>query len=95
VALVASVALFLGGISLLAVPVVRATEAGESSGSHERSEDPTLTTRFEHDRLLGLASRVTAFVQPARPCLGHAQRPVLELLPGHRLANGLLAPMTC
>jgi hypothetical protein len=93
--LAASFALFLGGISLLAVPVVRAAEAGESSGSHERNEDPTLTTRFEHDRLLSLESRVASFLQLARPCLGHAQRPVLELLPGHRLANGLLAPMTC
>jgi hypothetical protein len=94
-ALAASLALILGGVSLLAVPVVRATEAGETSGSHERNEDPSLTTRFEHDRLLSLESRVASFLQLVRPCLGHAQRPVLDLLPGHRLANGLLAPMTC
>jgi hypothetical protein len=94
-ALVATLATFAGGVSLLAVPVVRAAEAGESSGSHERSEDPTLTSRFEHDRLVALASRVSAFVQPARPLLGHAQRPVLEAFRGHRLANGLLAPMIC
>jgi hypothetical protein len=94
-AIVAALAMLAGGVSLLAVPVVRAAEAGESSGSHERTEDPTLTTRFEHDRLVVLASRVAAFVQLARPLLGHAQRPVLEAFPGHRLANGLLAPMTC
>jgi hypothetical protein len=94
-ALVVAFAMLMGGATLLAVPVVRATEAGESSGSHERSEDPTLTSRFEHDRLLSLESRVASFLQPARTCLGHAQRPVFELLPGHRLSNGLLAPMTC
>jgi hypothetical protein len=94
-AVIATLSLLAGGVSLVAVPVIQSAEASESGAPKERCEDPTLTARFEHDRLHALERRVAAFAQSARPSLGHAQRPVLLPLPGHRLANGLLAPMTC
>jgi hypothetical protein len=85
-----------GSVSLLTVPVIRSAETHESGSSHERCEDPTLAARVQHEReFLEFHRGVAAFLQPVRSSLGHAQRPVLDLLPGHRLANGLLAPMTC
>lgn len=88
------IALFSTGASVLVIPEIRAAQAGESE-SNERGEDPSLTSRFEHDRLMHLECRVAAFVELTRPNLGHAQRPVIEPHSGHRLSNGLLAPMTC
>ena len=92
-ALLANLSLFGGVVLLVAVPVVRASEMNENG--RERVEEPTVARRIDHDRHLHLENRVAAFLQPARPCLGHAQRQVLDPLPGHRLANGLLAPITC
>ena len=93
-ALLANLSLFAGAIVLVAVPLVRASEINELA-SRERIEEPTITRRVEHERHLHLENRVAAFLQPARPCLGHAQCQILHPLPGHRLANGLLAPITC
>lgn len=87
-------AMFATGATVLVVPEIRAAEAGESE-SNERGEDTSLTSRFEHDQLMNLECRVAAFVELTRPNLGHAQRPVIEPHSGHRLSNGLLAPMTC
>jgi hypothetical protein len=93
-ALSATLALFGGAIMLVAVPVVRTAEMNEQ-GSRERAEDPTLAHRVELERHLRLASGPVAFLQLAQMSLGHSQRPVLEPPAGHRLANGLLAPITC
>ena len=92
-ALSATLVLF-GGIMMTAAPVVRSTELNEQ-GSRERSEDPTLAHRVVLERFLRFDGRPAAFLQPARLSLGHSQRPVLEPPAGHRLANGLLAPITC
>jgi hypothetical protein len=94
-AFVAHLSLFGGAILLMAVPLVRASEINEHESPRERVEDPTLTRRIDHDRHLHLEYGVVAFLQPAWPCLGHAQRQVLTPLSGHRLTNGLLAPITC
>jgi hypothetical protein len=90
----ATMALFGGAIMLTAVPVVRTAEMNEH-GSRERAEDPTLAHRVELERYLRFASGPGAFLQPAQTWLGHSQRPVIEPPAGHRLANGLLAPITC
>jgi hypothetical protein len=90
----ATLALFGGALMLTAVPLVRTAEMNEH-GSRERAEDPTLAHRLELDRYLHCDSRPAAFLQPAQLSLGHSQRPVLEPPAGHRLANGLLAPITC
>lgn len=76
-------------------PVFRVAGAEESEPSGERNEDPSLVTRFEHDCVVRSASRLSALIQLTRPNLGHAQRPTIGPYSGHRLANGLLAPMTC
>ncbi|HEY3392420.1 MAG TPA: hypothetical protein VGK58_06925 [Lacipirellulaceae bacterium] len=83
-----------GGAIMLAAPVVRTAEMNEH-GSRERAEDPTLAHRVELERYLRFESRPAVFLQPAQRSLGHSQRPILEPPAGHRLANGLLAPITC
>ena len=93
--MIASLALFGGTALLVAVPLVRASELNEQGSQRERVEEPSLARHVDHDKHLILSSGVAAFLQPARPLLGHAQRLVLDPLPGHRLANGLLAPLTC
>jgi hypothetical protein len=86
--------LLFGGVMMTAAPVVRSAEMNEHS-SRERAEDPTLAHRVELDRCLRFDSRPAAFMQPAQLSLGHSQRPILDPPAGHRLANGLLAPITC
>jgi hypothetical protein len=86
--------LLFGGIMMTAAPVVRSTELNEH-GSRERVEDPTLSHRVELERYLRFASGPCSFLQSDRNLLGHSQRPILEPPAGHRLANGLLAPITC
>lgn len=93
VALLANLSLFGGAVLLVAVPLVRASEMNEHG--RERVEEPTVARRIDHDRHLHLENPVAASLQPARPCLGHSQRQILDPHPGHRLANGLLAPITC
>jgi hypothetical protein len=92
-ALSAALVLF-GGIMMTAAPVVRSTELNEHS-SRERAEDPTIAHRVELERYLRFANGPDAFLRPAQLALGHSQRPILEPPAGHRLANGLLAPITC
>jgi hypothetical protein len=88
--------LFASSVSLLAVPLIRSAEASESGSPKERCEDPTIVARVQHERqFLEFHRSYAAFLRPMRSALGHAQRPVLDPLPGHRLTNGLLAPLTC
>ena len=94
-ALSATLALFGGAMLLVALPLVRVAENNEHGSQRERVEEPTPVRRIDHDRHLRSEYGVAAFLQPTRPTLGHAQRLVLDSLPGHRLANGLLAPLTC
>ena len=91
-----AVMLFASSVSLLAVPLIRSAEASESGSPKERCEDPTISARVQHERqFLDFHRNHAAFMRPVRSVLGHAQRPVLDPLPGHRLTNGLLAPLTC
>jgi hypothetical protein len=95
-AAVMTMALFAGSASVMALPLIRTVESSESESPKERCEDPTIASRAQHERqFLEFHRGIAAFLQPARPTLGHAQRPVLTPLPGHRLTNGLLAPITC
>jgi hypothetical protein len=93
-AISATLALFGGAVMLTAVPVVRSAEMNES-GSRERAEDPTLVHRVELERYLRFECGLSAILQPDRMSLGHSQRPDLAPPAGHRLSNGLLAPITC
>lgn len=85
------------GVFLVAVPLTRASENNERTSSSERSEELSIASR--HERARGLAietlrdSHMRAVV--VIPNVGHSQLPDLDPPAGHRLANGLLAPMTC
>ncbi len=95
-ALTAALALLVG-VTLVVIPTIRSTEANESGAAKERGEEPSLTGRLDHARHLRLefCGLATMRACPKPQSLGHAQRPVLEPPSGHRLSNGLLAPLTC
>jgi hypothetical protein len=75
--------------------VTRSSENNERA--NERCEELSFAGRIERVRTLAIEHlrespmRSLAFV----PNVGHAQRPDLDPPRGHRLANGLLAPLTC
>jgi len=79
---------------------LRPGESQEDATPAERQEEFTMTGRSDIVRQIKLESRRLAIVfevpTPASNHLGHAQNAVLLLAPsGHRLSNGLLAPLTC
>jgi hypothetical protein len=76
------------------------SRSGESEGStppSERQEEFTALGRFDHERQMKLEQRRSAiiFEAPSSSHLGHTQNVVFLAPNGHRLANGLLAPLTC
>jgi hypothetical protein len=95
VTLSATLGLFGGAIVLVALPLVRASEMSEHESARERAEEPVLVHRVHLDRQLRTIPVSVVFHRLDRISLGHSQRPVFKSLDGHRLANGLLAPMTC
>ena len=82
------------GIFLLVVPVTRSSENNERA--NERCEELSIAERVERVRSLAIETlRGTPLGALAiLPNVGHAQRPDLDPPAGHRLANGLLAPLT-
>jgi len=75
----------------------RSEETQENAPPSERQEEFTSMGRFDHERHMKLEQRRLAitFEVPASSRLGHTQNAVLLAPSGHRLANGLLAPLTC
>ena len=75
----------------------RPGESQESSPASERQEEFTTLGRHDYERLLKFEQRRLAiiFEVPACDRLGHTQNAVLFAPSGHRLSNGLLAPLTC
>jgi hypothetical protein len=87
-----------GGIggSLMILPDTRSDESQENAPSSERQEEFTTAGRFDHERHMKLEQRQLAIVfEVPSSHLGHTQNAVLLAPSGHRLANGLLAPLTC
>jgi hypothetical protein len=81
---------------LLAVPTIRTNELNEIAGAKERVEDATLVTRSDHRRNSQNVRRETAvFSSAIQARLGRERQVEPAHADGHRLANGLLAPMTC
>jgi hypothetical protein len=91
-----AVLLLLGGIG---APLVasRLAELEETCSAKNRVEELSIGHRVNaHRQLRQEAGRMTAALAPLAPrALGHAQNPVFNSLGGHRMPNGLLAPMTC
>lgn len=86
----------MGG-PLTIFPESRSGESHESTQPNERIEEFTTFGRFDHERQLKLEQRRLAIIFniPASSQLGHTQNVVLSAPSGHRLSNGLLAPLTC
>jgi hypothetical protein len=97
--LLMSVLLIAGGMCgpLVFAPESRLAEMQENMPAHERSEEYATVGRHDHERQLKLEQRRSAiiFETPACARLGHTQNRVLFAPGGHRLSNGLLAPLTC
>jgi hypothetical protein len=89
----------MGGFGgpLLLPPESRAGESQENLPAGDRQEEFTTLGRFDHERLLKLEKRRLAFNFEVADSshLGHTQNIVLPAPSGHRLSNGLLAPLTC
>ena len=81
---------------VLAVPTIRTNELNELAGAKERVEDATLVTRSEHRRnSQNLRREAIVFSSSIQARLGRERQVEPSHGDGHRLANGLLAPMTC
>jgi hypothetical protein len=94
-----SLLLIAGGMGgpLVFAPESRSTEESqESIPTGERSEDFATLGRFDHERHMKLEQRLLAitFEVPSSH-LGPTQNSVMLVPTGHRLSNGLLAPLTC
>lgn len=100
--------LFVAAVLVMAVggvggPILAVAETRFSGDSEknvpvdERQEESTAHFRIDQHRQLKLDERRLAFAfeVPASAHLGHTQNSVLFTPSGHRLANGLLAPLTC
>lgn len=91
--------LAVGGIAgpINVVAGARSTESEQSAPVDERPEEATANSRVDHQRQAKLDQRRVAiiFEEPSSSHLGHTQKSVLFTPSGHRLANGLLAPITC
>jgi len=88
--------LLAGGIG---APLVasRFSEIEETCSAKNRIVEISVAQRVTaHRQLRQETNRMTAALAPLSPrSLGHAQNPVFNALGGHRMPNGLLAPLTC
>lgn len=82
---------------LLAVPMIRTNELSEIGGANERVESVAFTTRTVSLMRTALHGRREAivFTSSIQARLGRETQHQPLLLAGHRLPNGLMAPMTC
>lgn len=94
-ALLFAMAASAGG-PLIVFNEARSSESQEDVPLSERQEEFTPISRFDHERHLKQELRQLAIVVDVPTAhLGHAQNAVFFVPSGHRLANGLLAPLTC
>lgn len=86
------------GSFLLAVPTIRTSELNEVNSSSERVENIAFAARAESLSRTTQHGRREAivFTSSIQARLGREQRnESITRIDGHRLPNGLLAPMTC
>jgi hypothetical protein len=95
-ALPLAVVLFLGGMGMPLVSSSRFAELEENSPAKTRLEELSIGHRLSPQRQLrNDVVRLAAHVFLSPRFLGHTQNPILNAPRGHRLPNGLLAPLTC
>jgi hypothetical protein len=82
---------------IFAITGTRAEENQETSPISERHESSSSSCRIDRERQHKHEQRnlAFAFVLALSSRLGHTQNAVLWAPSGHRLSNGLLAPITC
>jgi hypothetical protein len=85
------------GSLLLAIPTIRSSELNEIGSSVERVEDAAFVSRPETLRRTATHGRreLILFTSSIQSRLRRGERVELLAPDGHRLSNGLLAPMTC
>lgn len=85
------------GSLLLVVPTIRTSELNEIGSANERVENVALTSSADNLRRTTIHGRREAilFTSSIQSRLGRGQHVELLSPDGHRLSNGLLAPMTC
>jgi hypothetical protein len=85
------------GVFLVTVPVTRASVNSERTDASERCEEIQFSHRNERIRRLALENLRSAQVRAlvVTHTTGRSQWPDFDPPAGHRLSNGLLAPMTC
>jgi hypothetical protein len=100
--LAAILAFFAGGMSgpLMALADARSSESQENAPAGERSEELATVNRCDHanharhlrwERLRPAFTSKISFISE----MGHAPEVATHAPDGHRLSNGLLAPLTC
>jgi len=90
--------LALATLFVFLVPTIRTSELNEMGSTKERVEDVSFTTRTASLLRTALHGRREAivFTSSIQARLGREQQQPEPLqLAGHRLPNGLMAPMTC
>ncbi len=86
----------LAAVFLVAMPTIRMNESCELDTAKERVEEVSVLTRsFNLKRLSRHVRRERVEVVSAPVRLGYARQHGISLFSGHRLPNGLMAPMTC
>jgi len=97
--LAAILAFFAGGMSgpLMSLADSRTSESQENAPGGERSEEPATVNRCDHVRHLRWERLLPAFTSKISVIFdkGHASDVATHVPDGHRLSNGLLAPLTC
>lgn len=91
------VVLLLGGIGAPLAAMSRSAELEECAPSKNVSEEFSLVHRGHPHRQLRFdaGTKMSALTVLPPLTLGHTQKHVLNSPRGHRLPNGLLAPLTC
>lgn len=82
---------------LVAVPTIRTSESSEPGTTKERVEEASLLIRSVNLKQSSHRSHreLIVFAVSFRSPPGRHQQSLPTPLPGHRLPNGLMAPMTC
>ena len=85
------------GSLLLVVPTIRSSELSEIGSPNEQVENVLCTASKDTLRRTNIHGRreATLFTSSIQSRLGRRQHVELLSPNGHRLSNGLLAPMTC
>jgi hypothetical protein len=92
-----AIVLLLGGVGAPLLAMSRSAELEESAPAKNLCEEFSLVHRGNSQRQLRFdaGTKMSALTVLPPLTLGHTQNAILASPRGHRLPNGLLAPITC